>query len=379
MKNIGLDLRMLGNRHGGIGRYCFEIAQHILRQDQKNHYTLFVNKKNTENSVLEQFQHFNNSTIIEANVRHYSILEQTSFLRALNNADLDLMHFPNFNMPIYYKKPFVVTIHDMVHHKIGGAKKTHFFHFQAYKKVITTAAQNAQKIITVSQYSKEDIIKYLNVPSEKIEVIYEGTSLPTHLVSDDQIMKIKQSFLLSRPYLLFVGVLERKKNIINLTRGFDEFIKKYNINIDLVIAGPADKHYPDIKYKALDIKNKDRVIFTGFLEDSELAALYKGAHAFVSASLHEGFGLPGVEAMHSGLPLVVSNIKVFNEIYDDAAIYFNPLDPSDIAEKINLLVRDAQFHLSMQKKSIARSQHFSWEKAAEETLAVYNKVVGELT
>jgi glycosyltransferase involved in cell wall biosynthesis len=103
--------------------------------------------------------------------------------------------------------------------------------------------------------------------------------------------------------------------------------------------------------------------------------LYKGAYAFTSASLHEGFGLPGVEALAFGLPLLVSNTPVFNEIYDDAAIYFNPLDPQDIAEKMNILVRDAQFYQRIQEKSFTRSQIFSWKKMAEETISVYDRIL----
>jgi glycosyltransferase involved in cell wall biosynthesis len=185
--------------------------------------------------------------------------------------------------------------------------------------------------------------------------------------------RAKKNFLINRPYFLFVGVLERKKNLVNLTRGFDYFLQKYRANMDMVIVGKSDAHYPEIKHKALDIKHSDRLVFTGAVDDQELRALYKGAYAFVSASLHEGFGLPGVEALGFGLPLLVSNTAVFNEIYDNAAIYFNPLDPEDIGEKMNLLVRDNRFYEQVSEKSLQRSQLFDWGKAASETLGVYGE------
>ena len=172
-----------------------------------------------------------------------------------------------------------------------------------------------------------------------------------------------------------VGVLERKKNIKSLTRGLDVLLKKYRHDIDLVLAGKEDKHYPEVKYKALDIKYRDHLVFTGYVSDEELSALYRGAHAFVSASLHEGFGLPGVEAMKYGLPLAVSNLEVFNEVYDNAAIYFNPLDPEDIAEKLHLLAQDVQFHQQLQVNSLRRSELFDWKKAAEETIEIYRQVI----
>jgi glycosyltransferase involved in cell wall biosynthesis len=285
-------------------------------------------------------------------------------------AFLDLVHFPNFNVPVFYKKPFVVTIHDMVHHKIGGAKKSHWLHFEAYKKVIESAAKNSKKIITVSEYSKKDIISFLQVPSDKIDVIYEGKSLNNE-VSHERVEVVKKRYLIDKPYFLFVGVLERKKNLVSLTRGFDLFLEQHKAKIDLVVVGPTDKHYPEIKHHALDIKHSGNLVFTGFVEEEELEALYKGAFAYASASLHEGFGLPGVEALSFSLPLLVSNIEVFNEIYDNAALYFDPMDPSDIAEKINILVRDSQFYEQIQRKSFERSLLFDWNKTAEETLKIY--------
>ena len=145
--------------------------------------------------------------------------------------------------------------------------------------------------------------------------------------------------------------------------------------MDMVVVGKIDSHYPEIKHKAMDIKHQNRLIFTGEVDDQELEALYKGAYAFTSASLHEGFGLPGVEALGFGLPLMASNISVFNEIYDNASLYFNPLDPADIGEKMNLLARDKQFYSQMSQVSRQRSKMFSWDRAAEQTLEIYNQIL----
>lgn len=373
MKKIGLDLRMLGSRHGGIGRYVFEIARNVLAIDRGNEYVGFINPRDADPADIDAIKQAGNITLVPANARHYSVMEQTKFLYLLNRCRLDLAHFPNFNVPMLYRRPFVATIHDMVHHKIGGAKKSHLIHFYAYKKVIEFAARQSRSIITVSEHSKKDIASALQVPPEKIRVIYEGTSLDTR-VSEADLEAVKKKFWMERPYFLFVGVLERKKNIISLARGFDAFVKKYGTAYDLVLAGKPDPHYPEIKHKALDIVHKDHVLFTGYVDDADLRALYAGAHAFVSASLHEGFGLPGVEAMKFGLPLGVSNVDVFNEIYDNAAVYFNPLDPDDIADKLYLLVRDEDFWRQMQSHSLQRGALFDWGKAAKETVEVYKSL-----
>jgi glycosyltransferase involved in cell wall biosynthesis len=215
---------MMGNVHGGIGRYVFELCKNILEQDKQNEYFLFYNEKSASEKELAFLDSFENATLIKTRFWHYSFSEQISFPRLLKKYRLNLVHFPNFNVPVLYKGKFVVTIHDVIHHKISGAKKSRLLHFAAYKKVINFAAQKSEQIITVSRASAGDIASYFQVPSEKISVIYEGSSLKTE-VSEKEVNRTKEKYLLSRPYLLFVGVLERKKNVISLTRGFDLFIK----------------------------------------------------------------------------------------------------------------------------------------------------------
>ena len=126
------------------------------------------------------------------------------------------------------------------------------------------------------------------------------------------------------------------------------------------------------------MKHADHIVFTGYLRDEDLSALFQGAHAYASASLNEGFGLPGVEAMHFGLPLAVANTSVFNEIYDDAAVYFDPNDPDDIAEKLRLLAQDRQFYEHRQEKAAQRALFFDWDTAARETLALLKVAAGRL-
>lgn len=370
---IGIDARMMGKRHGGIGRYVFELSKGLLNSQSGHEFWFFYNQDSVESEDLKAIKTLGAEKLIALNIRHYSLKEQLHFAKVLNSHNLDLVHFPNFNYPLLYKKPFVVTIHDMVHHKISGHKKSRLLQFYAYKKVMESAAKNSNAIITVSKASKTDIVKYLKINPEKIRVIYQGANLNT-AVSQDYISSIKKRFLIKRPYFLFVGVLERKKNLISLTRGFDKFISSYGLDMDLVVVGRADPHYPDIRHKALDIKASDRLVFCGEVSDMELSALYAGSYAYTSASLYEGFGLPGVEAMRFGLPLAVSNIETFNEIYDNAAVYFDPLNTNDVAEKLHLLAKDTKFHEQLGLKSEERGRLFDWKKCAEETLKVYNSI-----
>lgn len=374
---IGFDFRMGGSINAGIGRYCFELLQEMLKQGEKQDtFVVFYSERSSNPDDLATLSKLG-AKLVVANYRHYSFAEQLLFPRLLLQHNLDLVHFPNFNIPILYKKPFVVTIHDMVHHKISGHKKSRMYRFYAYQYVIQTAAKNAKKIITVTEAAKAEIVSYLQVDPNKVVVTYEAPA--THEIAAADRDTVRTRYLLSRPYFLFVGTLERKKNVPMLTKAFDIFLTKYKLDMDLVIAGKVDQHYPEVKEQALDITHRNRLVFTGYIEDDEQVALYQGAYAFITASLHEGFGLPGLEAMRYGVPVLASNTPVFNEVYDNGAIYFDPLNPEDIAKQMYLVASDVQFHAQMQQKSVQRVQLFDWARTAEETLAVYTTVIGNTT
>ncbi len=372
---IGFDFRMGGSINAGIGRYSFELLKNMLEniRDKKlnDQFVVFYHQQNNNPDDLKILKELG-AELVPTNFRHYSLSEQIFFPRLLKKYNLDLVHFPNFNVPIFYKKPYVVTIHDMVHHKISGHKKSRIWKFYAYKYIIANAAKQSEVIVTVTEAAKSEIVKYLEVDPDKIVVIYEAST--PHNFDHLDVNKTKEKFLLSRPYFLFVGALERKKNIPTLTKGFDLFLTKYKFDMDLVIAGRPDQHYPEVKEQALDIAHRDRLVFTGFVEERDQAALYRGAYAFITASLHEGFGLPGLEAMHHGLPVLASNTEVFNEVYDNGAIYFDPLNSEDIAEQMQLVAQDQQFHAQMQQKSLARVALFDWAETARKTLEVYHQL-----
>ncbi|HEX3099446.1 MAG TPA: glycosyltransferase family 1 protein [Patescibacteria group bacterium] len=375
---IGFDFRMGGSINAGIGRYSFELLSHMLKQqqdaDSKDEFIVFYHKFNNNPKDLAALKKLG-AQLVATSIRHYSFAEQLQLPRILNKYNLDLVHFPNFNVPVLYKRPYVVTIHDMVHHKISGHKKSRIWKFYAYQYLIQKAVDRAERILTVTEAAKDEIVKYLQVPAEKISVIYEAPA--EHNITPTSTERIKEKFLLSRPYFLFVGTLERKKNIPMLAKAFDLFLTKYKFDMDLVIAGKVDQHYPEVKDQILEIEHNNRVVLTGFVEDEDQAALYKNAYAFITTSLHEGFGLPGLEAMRYGLPVLASNTPVFNEVYDNGAIYFDPLNTEDIAEHMKLVAQDTQFHAQMQDKSVNRVQYFDWDETAKQTLEVYHIVVGK--
>ncbi|GAC1412457.1 MAG: glycosyltransferase [Candidatus Doudnabacteria bacterium] len=365
---IGLDLRMAGEEYG-IGRYSFELAKKIAELDRENQYVFFVRDLAKFFKIAENRS---NIEIIPADFQHYSLQEQVLFPKLIKAHNLQLMHFMNFNVPLSYSDPFIVTIHDMIHHRMPGDKNRRFFHRLAYKLVMRHAVLGSEKVITVSEFSKKEILSFYKVDPKKIKVIYEA-AMPIP-VTDSDVAEVRQRYSLTKPYIIFVGVMERKKNIVKLAQSFDILKDKYQLNIQLVLAGKQDSNYPEVLTEAKKIKYRKDLVLTGLITDKEKYSLYKGAEAFVSASLFEGFGLPGLEAMSSGIPLAVSNIEAFNEIYDNGAIYFNPEDPEDIAQKIFLLLNDHKYRELIANHAYSRAQNFFWDTAAKETIQMYNKI-----
>lgn len=367
MRTIGLDLRMIGPDFG-IGRYSLELTKRILSAGSGHNFVLFVrNPKALSDLGVTAGP---NMKVVLADFPHYSWQEQLLFSRLLKRYNLDLVHFFNFNVPITYNRPYVVTVHDMIHHRLPGQKKSHIVHRLAYRAIMRHAVMRAKSIITVSNFSKKEILAFYNLPERKIKVIYEAAQAQP--VTDSEITAARQKYGLSKPYMIFVGVMEPKKNVIALARAFDILKDQFNLNIQLALVGKIDLHHPGVLDQARQIKYRKDLIVTGAISDQEKFALLKGAEAFVSASKFEGFGLPGVEAMEMGIPLVVSNIPVFNEIYDNGAIYFEPDEPDDIAQKINFLLTDQKYRQLIANNAYVRGQFFSWDKAAQETIGVYD-------
>ena len=215
---IGFDFRMGGSINAGIGRYSLELLVAMLKQNSGNVFVVFYNEHNSNPKDINTLKSLG-ATLVPANYRLFSFAEQLFFPKLLNSYNLDIVHFPNFNIPIRYKKPFVVTIHDMVHHKISGHKKSRLWKYYAYLYIIKKAAHNSLNIISVTEPDKKEIIDYLGVEPEKVIVTYEAPAVNDAKPVD--VLKIKEKYLLSRPYFLFVVTLERKKNLPMLVKAFD--------------------------------------------------------------------------------------------------------------------------------------------------------------
>lgn len=369
---IGIDARMYSSQYTGIGRYTYELIQEISRMDTKNEYIIFLNPTQHKEFISPS------SRVKKVSVAapHYSLAEQTTFADILFKHNIDLMHFTHFNAPYFYRKSFVVTIHDLTLSFYKGNKRTSFIQRAAYNIVIKNVISRAQHIIAVSEHTKEDIRRLFFIPKEKITVIYEGIGNEFRKIDNLQRLdQTKKMYGLDKPFLLYTGVWRNHKNITSLIEAFSILLKQQNRNILLVITGKEDPFYPEVKElpKKLGIEQSVRLV--GFVPEEQLIDLYNLATVFVFPSLYEGFGLPILESMACGTPVAASNASSIPEIGGDACLYFNPHDVSDIANKIATILDNTDIRTTLIEKGNLCVKPFSWQKMAQSTLSVYQSVL----
>lgn len=361
---IGIDCRLWNET--GVGRYIRNLVSNIQKLDKKNEYILFVLSKNY-NEINNQLSTFN-FQLVKADIRWHTLEEQIKFPQILNRGNLDLMHFPYFSVPLIYNKPFVVTIHDLIQNNYASGRASTlppFFYYikkVGYKKVLGNAIAKAKKIIVPLQSVEKDLMSTLKVSKDKIVVTPEGfdANIKEGKVSENVLEASKN------PYFLYVGNAYPHKNLDVLIEGFSELKGQEK----LLLVGREDYFY-----KRLKKKNNRNVIFLHDVSDAELFYLYSRAIAGVSSSLMEGFGLFPLEALGAGTVPVVSNIPSFHEVCGDLAVYFNPKDSKDIAEKLMKASRlkDSE-RQDLKEKAEEWLKKFSWRKMAKETLKIYEEI-----
>lgn len=376
---IGIDCRMYGLEHAGIGRYIVNLLgemKSLVRGDWE--IVLLVRKKNL-GEIRKKFA--DSFSVVISDFPHYSTQEQILLPFQLLRLKLDLVHFLHFNVPIFYLKPFVVTIHDLIKHYFRGGDTTtraplfYYPKYLGYRLVARQAIVQAKKIIVPSNFVKEEILSFYHLPVEKIEVVYEGGGFREQKrVLNSQLQKrILEKYRIKKPYLLYVGNVYPHKNLERLITAVG-LISKFSLQ--LVIVSARSVFWERLKRKVQKMQAERWVNLVGFVPDEDLVALYKNAQAFVFPSLSEGFGLPGLEAMSCGCPVLCSDIPVFHEIYQKAALYFNPLDSADIARKIlHLLSFNSADYYKLVRKGLKQARRYSWRKMAEEILEIYRKVL----
>lgn len=312
---IGIDARLWAQT--GIGRYIRNICIGLHQIDSKNTYVLIIRSDDLVD--VRKHIHKKNWEITQTNLKWHSLREQLSFPKLLKKLNLDLVHFPYFDIPFFYRDPYVITIHDLIyHHFITGKASTnpfwlYGFKILGYKIVINNASRKAKKIIAVSNSTKNEIFDHLLVNKNKVEVIYEA--------SDDFKLNDSGNPGLGK-YFLYVGNVYPHKNVENMLNAF-KFISEKN-KVKLVFIGSDDYFYSRLRKDLSKLIKSGSIIVKENISDKQLANYYSHAVCLVRPSLMEGFSLPPLEAMTSECLVIGSEIPVHREIFKDVMIYFCP-------------------------------------------------------
>jgi glycosyltransferase involved in cell wall biosynthesis len=372
--HIGIDARLFGTQQAaGIGTYTEELVGHLLKVDPINRYTIFVKRE-----VAEFFPFYAPNIKKQAVAYpHYSYGEQLFYPRVLAQAKLDLIHYTNFNSPVWLRRVrSVVTIHDLTLWFYPGRTHTGWLKKLLYQYVMRQTCTNARRVIAVSQRTRDDIVKYLGIAPDKIDVIYEAVPQRYRPAKDERrIGMLQAKYNITRPFFLYVGQWRSHKNLVRLIRAFGLLRRRYGLDYQLVLAGKIDPHAIEVTDTIKQLNLQEWVVVTGYVADDELPHFYAAAEAFVFPSLYEGFGLPPLEAMAAGTPVLSSNASVMPEVLGEAALFFDPTDIEDMAAVMHRLAGSYHLKKELREKGFRQVKKYSFAKMAKETLAVYQRAL----
>jgi len=369
---IGLDFHVVSGIYQGVRTYLTNLLESVLKVESELKYFIYA-KNPKELSYLEN----HNAKVILKKLPSASgrLNLLIGFPICAIRDKLSLFH-SQYVLPPFIPCKTVLTIHDILYES-----HPEFFpeiHRRLLKLFVPLSARKASKIISDSEFTKDQIIKYYDIPEEKITVIYLGVKDKFAPIRDqDLIFSVIQKYGIKKKYIIFVGRIEPRKNIVGLLNAFDYIKKRGKKDLCLVIVGNQDNIFKEkelfdkIKELQLDLD----VIFTGGVSEDDLPVLYNGAEVLVYPALAEGFGLPVLEAMACGIPVITSNTTSLPEVAGNAAILVNPYSYEELGESLNRLLSNQGLRKELSAKGLERARKFRWEKAAEKTIQLYREIL----
>lgn len=363
---IGIDARNDGT---GVGRYTFSLVRELAQIDRENEYVLFLRRERFETHVPPA----PNFRAVEADIPWFTLREQLLFPRLAARERLDLVHYPNLSVPLLETTPFVVTVHDLNYLDAasifgeGGTSARQRLLTAGYRLELRKV-RRARRLIAVSAATRDALVSELHLAPETIAVTHEAAELLPDLEPDRSVLSRHG---IAEPFFLYVGSAYPYKNLPRLIDAFARVAGDFQ----LVLAGDHEQFVAELRGRARESGVESRVVFPGPVTEAELRALYEAAHVYPFVSLREGFGLPGLEAMAAGVPVVAARAGSLPEIYADAAEYCDPHDVESIAAALTKVSADEALRARLRERGRERAAEFSWRSTAEQTLAVYRDAV----
>jgi glycosyltransferase involved in cell wall biosynthesis len=367
---IAIDAIPLAESKTGVGHYTDSLAEWLARVNQDHQYELlspfdfeFDTRNGKPVNLSKRF------FPVRSVFRKWWLIGLPTMLQI---SPVDLFHGTNYCIPVFAPCPTVVTIHDM---SLFAQANTHeSINVVRGRRRIPIMARRASMIIAPSESTKREIIKYLGTRPEKIRVVVEAAREKMQPLPTVACLDVIEKHRIRRPYLLYVGTIEPRKNLLTLIRAYDELLKTSPHRPQLVLCGGRGWLSDGIFKLVEELHLKDQIRFTGYVDDIDLPALYSAASVFVYPSLYEGFGLPPLEAMACGTPVVVSNTSSLPEVVAKAGLMHEPYNYRELAECITTLFNDVATYDHFKRAGLEQASHFSWERVAHETQVIYDEV-----
>lgn len=368
---IAIDARSANLHHGtGIGTYTENLISEMLSLDSKDEFTLFCLGK-----FNEQFNK-KNSNIVYSSGKHGGFYEKYYIPNELSKSHVDLYHIPQNGIGFDFDTeiPTIVTIHDLIPYIMPDTVGKNYL--DRFLRDMPNIIANSSGILTVSEYSKKDILKFFSsYPEDKIFVTPLAANNNFKPLNKNKCkLFVENTYGVKAPYILYIGGFSLRKNALGLIKAFIKVYKDLDKPYKLLIGGPlrdeGEKLLTFIKENNMD----DKIIFCGYIEDIFLPILYSGCDVFVYPSFYEGFGLPPLEAMSCKAPVITSNLTSIPEVTKDSAILIDPYKINELEESLVTLLNDENLKAELSQKGYLRSLEFTWKKTAQTTLEVYKQL-----
>jgi glycosyltransferase involved in cell wall biosynthesis len=371
--HIGLNAHLLSltetYRGAGINCYIRNLLTYLPRVDRDNRYTAFLGDGRFTSAGLA----LKLSRLPTSRPVIRILWEQAVQPFALKKERVDLLHALAFVVPLLSPCPSVVTIYDLGFLLYPeGFKRAKRFYLSLFTRL---SARRARRIIAISESTKRDVVRLLGVSPDKVDVVYCGVDEAFRPLAEDQVAGFRAKRGLPERFILFVGTIEPRKNITMLIEAFANLPTCQLANLKLVIGGAKGWFYQDVFARVEELGLEEEVIFPGYIPVSELPLWYNAAELFVYPSLYEGFGLPPLEAMACGTPVIVANTSSLPEVVGEAGLTVNPLDVEGLTGAMRQALDDEDLRRGMRERGLLRARGFSWAKTARETVEVYRRAM----
>jgi glycosyltransferase involved in cell wall biosynthesis len=370
--HIGIEAqRILRKKKHGMEIVALELIKNLQKIDLENNYVVFARNGQDENAIKCS----SNFEIDKFSSISYADWEQIWLPGRISSKRIDFLHCTSNTAPLATSVPLILTLHDIIFIEGTDFKGTTYQNFgNLYRKyIVPRIVKKAGLIITVSEFERENIIDRLKVPENMVRVIYNGVNPNFSIDFTTQEMDLfRAKYNLPKEYIMFLGNTAPKKNTYNVLKAYVEYCKSTKDSLPIVLLDYKKKFVQSTLSELKQSKLINKFIFHNYIPHHEIAFLYRGAKVFLYPSLRESFGLPILEAMACGTPVITSNTSSMPEIAGDAAKLVNPFDQLEISDAIKKLVDDSSLRDQYVAKGLQRVKRFTWSLAAEKLCAVYN-------